>query len=474
MKWIHKKGIFSDERNLRPKRIHVIAGSNIDDESSSLDRLHGRQRRRYKGGSQNATSTTNTIAQPPDFQIPFLKYGMDEAKKLYDNPPKYFEGNTVAPLDPATKQAQNLMLQRGLSGSLAGNAAEGALINTLNGNYINNNPTQNVAGIANGSTINPLTNQAINLSQQGVATPGTSLIAQAGNGGMPIQGYLESTANGSMLNANPYLDQTFDRAADAVERRFKTATMPGITSEAEAAGALGSGMYALNQSLARQDLGNTLSGLANDIYGQNYQFERGNQINAANLIQNASNAENSLRLGAGNALNDAARAADATQLQRLGLAGSLSNQNLTNQMTASGLMNDAFQSGLDNQMRGIYATPNIANMDYQDIQAISQVGADREAYNQALTNADIAKHNWQQELPINMLAQYMNLINGNYGGSSTSTQTTPYHSNTAAGALGGGLSGAMMGAQIGSIVPGIGTGIGALIGGGLGLFSGFF
>lgn len=114
--------------------------------------------------------------------------------------PQAFPGEQVAPFSPQTQAAMNLTTQRALQGSPINDAASGLLTNTL---------------------------------------------------------------NGGMLNSNPYLDNTYNQAAQAV-----TGSLNGSFGQG---GRYGSG---LNQ----QTLGNSLGNLATGIYGQNYQDERARQM----------------------------------------------------------------------------------------------------------------------------------------------------------------------------------------------------
>lgn len=77
------------------------------------------------------------------------------------------------------------------------------------------------------------------------------------------KGLLTDTLEGSYLNNNPHLDATFNKAADAVEGRVNSAFAGG--------GRFGGG---LNQ----RTLGDSLGGLATDIYGGNYENERNRQM----------------------------------------------------------------------------------------------------------------------------------------------------------------------------------------------------
>jgi len=117
-----------------------------------------------------------------------------------------------------------------------------------------------------------------------------------------------------------------------------------------------------------------------------------------------------------------------------------------------------------NQIRGMLFAPELANQDYRDIEAMGQAGQGFDQYNQNLINADIQKYNYTQNKDWNFLNDYIGLLNGATG--SSSTTTSPQQSvNPFTGALGG----AFTGASIGSAIPGIGTGIGALGGGAMGL-----
>lgn len=82
------------------------------------------------------------------------------------------------------------------------------------------------------------------------------------------QQYLQDVLGGNYLNSNPYLDQTFNRAADQTQARLGSAYA--------GAGRSGSGAY-YNAS------GDAYGNLANQVYGGNYQMERNRQQQAAGL-----------------------------------------------------------------------------------------------------------------------------------------------------------------------------------------------
>lgn len=284
------------------------------------------------GGGGGQTQNTIQKSDPWAGQQPYLQYGFQQAQQNYQSSnPQYYPGQTVAGFNPTQQLAQGLSMQRALNGS-------------------------------------PVTNSASNM--------------------------LTNTENGAYLNSNPYLDGMFNSAADGVVRNFSQAVAPGIGSQFENAGRYGSGLYQNQMSQARQDLGKTLGNMASNIYGNNYQQERGRM------------------------------------------------------------------------MQGLWSAPALANQSWTDLQHLGGVGDAQQQLQQSLINADMQRWNFNQNQPAAKLAQYMGMIQGNYGNSSL-TQVPIYHNRTT-GALGGAATGATLGTEI---YPGWGTAIGALLGGAAGYFA---
>lgn len=268
------------------------------------------------GGSQ--TQTTTQKSEPWAEQQPYLKEIFGQAQNQYNSSnPQYYAGSTIANQSADTQNAVNM------GRSAAGNSG---ILNTA-------------GGVAN------------------------------------------ATARGDYLDpsTNPYLASTFQAAADPVMRNFQTAVAPGIDGGRVAAGRYGSGAWTNMQQGAQTALGQTLGGLATNIYGGNYQQERDRQMGAVN--------------NAGN----------------------------------------TFQQG------------------FLPAQALATIGQQQDARSQDVLNADITRFNYNQNLPAAKLAQYQQMIQGNYGG--TATTQTPLYSNNSAAGLGG-----MLG--IGSLLGGAGGGKG--------------
>ncbi len=152
------------------------------------------------GGSSGPSRTTQT-QEPPAFIRPYLESGAQQAQALYNTGgPQQYGGQTVVPFAPQTEQALELTQQRALNGSQVGNAAQSYATDKLS---------------------NPIT------SQYGGAS-------------------------------NPYLDQTFNRAADNVQNRLQSSFAGG----------------GRNIGAARAPAALELNDLANQVYGGAYESER--------------------------------------------------------------------------------------------------------------------------------------------------------------------------------------------------------
>ena len=129
-----------------------------------------------------------------------------------------------------------------------------------------------------------------------------------------------------------------------------------------------------------------------------------------------------------------------------------------------------YNQGIGQQIMGAGQAQQLGNQAYTDAAALSEAGGVMDDYNQQLINADIDRWNYDQQKAMLALQNYNNLIQGNYGGTNTSTgqvQNTGGNrlGNVAGGALAGGGLGYMLGGAASPWIAG-----GAALGGLLGLF----
>lgn len=120
---------------------------------------------------------------------------------------------------------------------------------------------------------------------------------------------------------------------------------------------------------------------------------------------------------------------------------------------ASALAPMAYQA----QQDAIAQAPAAYDFGFSDLRKLAEVGAAREAQSQAELEADMARFQFEQESPLNALANYMSIIQG---GTVGGEKSQPVFRQPVGSALSGALGGAQLGGQFG--MPGLGA-----IGGGL-------
>lgn len=163
-------------------------------------------------GKSKTQTTTETVA-PPAYIGRQLEFGVDEARRLYNQgTPGFFPGQTYAGFTPQQEQALNLTEQRALAGS-------------------------------------PLTAEA--------------------------QNQLGRTLRGEFLGANQYIDPMIAAANRSVTQQFAESVMPGVQSSLGRAGRYGSN--AATQQLftnAQRNLAQQLADTEANIRGNAYAQER--------------------------------------------------------------------------------------------------------------------------------------------------------------------------------------------------------
>lgn len=179
-----------------------------------------------KGGGGGTTQTTSTVNTGPwSIQAPVLADVFTKAHELYDKNPafSYYPDSTVSPFTSAQNQGYQSVIDMGLSGSPFLPASMQNATDTLSGKFLD---------------------------------PST----------------------------NPWLEKTFNGAADAVGRQFKTITAPTTDAMFSGNGAFNSSGRYNAQNNNNMGLGATLNNLATQIYGGNYNNERGRQITTQGMV----------------------------------------------------------------------------------------------------------------------------------------------------------------------------------------------
>lgn len=268
-----------------------------------------------------------------------------------------------------------------------------------------------------------------------------------GGGQSGTQQTVQKQSSAPWADQQPYLRRGFQEAERLLDSDqptyFPGDTVVGFDPAQE---------QALNLMQQRAEAGNPLTqqaqGYAGDVLSGNY-LDAGNPY-FSQMVQSISDTvtpavtsqfEGSGRFGSG---LHAGTMADAVARQAAPLA-------FQNYQMERGRMDNAASMA-----------PGLADADYGDYSRLFDVGAQRQGMAQQELGADIERYNFGQNVERAKLADFMSLIQGNYGGETTSTVNQPLYRNNTANALG-----------MASTLAGIGGTLFSPVGGG-GLLRGMF
>lgn len=451
-------------------------------------------------GSSKTSGTTKTVSEPWGDQKPYLsggsaeRYGWNipgvfpEAAQMYLSggmSPEYYQGGTVAGQSPYTQNAIKMQAERAMNGNQLMNDLTGAANSIFTGQSFWNDADKNgydtlknladspnmQNGISGNTGYDILTRLAGSKGTAGIE--GNSgldtlkqLMAENDMAGIKGNTALEQLTGMGDANAeNPWLDKMYQRA--------NSQQQAALNSQFSGSGRYGSGAHTASAADASGNL-------AADIYGNAYENDANRRLqanqSAAQLYGNYADA------GAERQSNNAQSYAN--------MWGTFDQNNADRQLNAAtnsgNLYNSAMQSNADRQLDaaksagGLWndyvgtiagnlgAGQSLANQGYTDAAMLGEAGSALDDYNQNLINADIDRWNYNQNRDLQALSNYNQFIQGNYGGTSTSTGKTNGGSGSRVGGL---LGGALAGAGIGSSIGGpAGGAIGAGLGGLAGLF----
>jgi hypothetical protein len=90
---------------------------------------------------------------------------------------------------------------------------------------------------------------------------------------------------------------------------------------------------------------------------------------------------------------------------------------------ASGIYGKAYETERDRQMQATNMAVPLAREDYYDIGKLAAVGEEKQGMEQALIDAGVKKHEFQQMEPWQRLGMYRNLVTGDWGGATVSSSS---------------------------------------------------
>jgi len=345
----------------------------------------------FYGGGSGGGGTSETKTQLDPTVQPFVQYGLEQAKQLYQsNTPSYYGGQTYVSPSAQTQAALQATQNRALMGSPLLPAAQSNLMNLQTATNASNPMYSDLYNNANtgSSTANDV--------YTGLATGG---ITNAANP------YNQYTASGAYLQNNPYFNQALAGAAQGATTNYMDA-IKNAQSGASMAGRYGSNVSADIQNRAANTLSQTLANKYGELAYGNYANERGLQENAIGRMGSLSQADIANQLAGANALTAGGQ---QTYANRMGAAGGLAGTSAAD---------------LNRQLAAANAAPSLAAADYADINQLANVGQTAEGYQKTALQADIDRFNYQQNLPYQKLSAYLGSAYGTHSGQvSTTTQS---------------------------------------------------
>lgn len=370
------------------------------------------------GGSKSTTQTTKT--EPWGGVQDDLRQAYNQTAYLYGDPtfnkkgeitamsmgqgPQYYPGQTIVNPNGLENIGQEMQLgNMGTANWLSGMAGGG-----LQGMLGSLGQTQGGLGAAY---------QGMG-DLQGFA--GGGVIGEGGHVGMDAARQLLSAGDPS---SNQYFQSALSSAMRPVTEQFQEQVLPGIRRGAVGAGQAGGSRQGIAEGLASRGymdtMGDIASNMGNQAYAQGLQAMQAGGSLASGLLG-----------------------------QGLGAAGQ-----------AAQLGQGLYGQGLESAARGVALAPQTQQMGFMPGQVAEGIGQQRTADQQAQTDADMARWNYQQNLPYTQMADYLALLQGAPGGSTSGAMTSPQ-------------TGSLLGRVGGSALAGYGMAgaPGAFAGGLLGLF----
>jgi len=148
----------------------------------------------YGGGGGGGSSKSTTQQQLDPTVRPFVEYGLQEAKQLYQTPgPNYYPYQTYVDPSEQTQSALQAAQSRALAGNPLVPAAQQQLQNTIQGGFLGNNPFLNQAMSGAAAAATQRYNDAIQGTRSGAS--------MAGRYGSPAMFEQESRAQQNLANS---------------------------------------------------------------------------------------------------------------------------------------------------------------------------------------------------------------------------------------------------------------------------------
>ena len=329
---------------------------------------------RFKGGGGSSGQNTNTVqkADPWSGQQEYLTYGFDQAQDRYQtDQPNFYPSSTISPFNQNELGYQQNVLNYANSGRPQ--AMQSGAENAINQELLSN------------PNANPIFS-----ATRGLAPYGQQSLVAASN--LTDQPILDSTGVDPVMSQmlsgsvqqNPYIQNAVSNFADDAVSNFEQKVMPSLRASQTAYQQGGSSRGDVAAGLATQGLTKSIADFSNRSYMDAFNSAQQQQMQAANLLEQSR----------GRRANEAL--AQGTGAFGLGLGGEQA-------------IGAKLNAGL-----GAYGGASQNVIDFYGNQA--DVGMAQREMEQQMLDEAVNRYQFDQNIDDQKLTNYMNLIQGNYGG----------------------------------------------------------
>lgn len=421
--------------------------------------------------------TTQAVEPWSGAKAPLLDVYKQYGEALKNGQPEYYKGSTIADQSQATKDANagaEALVRNGTGQQSLANA-NNAVANIAAGGTAPGNATLNAAqnfsnpGIM--ATLGAMTNINTNFSNpamgnaQALSNSTNPALAGAqalaGSSSANPQGTnLAAMAAGQNIGNNPYLEASIGNQTQKIADQLRNTTLPGLQSAATLAGRNGSGAFARQVNSATDTAANQMSKVATDMYanqynqdvasqlaanqqvGSAYNSNFSNNLNANQNLANVGNMQNQAQLAGtqlyGNLADSQNTANQNANAQYLAAAGQLGSQATAQQgvrTDAASSLNQQHNAGQQTQLAAAGMAGETYQNQYLPYEMLANIGSQAGTRAQDELNAKIQEWDFTQQMPLQQLANYSNILNG--GNYNTTTSTTTGGSSTLGNIFGG-------------------------------------
>jgi hypothetical protein len=333
-----------------------------------------------------------------------MKFGLEEAKRLYGAMPNVPETLAVSP-SAATLQAMSAAEQRALTGSPLTRQAQGVIGQQMG---FTNPYAGRIEAMGMGA-FDPSANFYRSVMD---GTPsqaeGFYRSMMAGQPESEAARLTKSTAGGAYLGGgSEFLKGALSQANRLAGESFGE-SMKDLQAKAAAAGRYGSGAMAQQTARSQDVLARALAEQNQQAYLQNYQLERQAQEAATGRLGNLEQQAIANRFAGAGGLTQAEQ--QLMQNRLAGAAGLSAGEQaaMRTRLGALGAASDITSADLARQAQAAQLAPSLAAQDYADIQRLLQVGQGREAYEQQAIEGRLKA----QDIPLDRLRRTTNIFYG--------------------------------------------------------------